>query len=91
MKFIPFNDFLVIEKVSNVEKSKGGLIIPEEARTSKDIIYGRVIEIPQLSIDSPFMVGDLVMFCEDYALLNKVDGKELYFIDYDKVIAKVEV
>ena len=97
----PVNEWIVVEKIKADDKTKGGIIIPEEAQEQNTKIQkSKVIKISQEVFDAcrrekrdlPYKVGDTILHHSQTGLqlipLDK-DDKQL-LLKFDAVMAVVE-
>lgn len=84
MKIIPFNGKILAKKVES-KKETSGLILPD----SNDDIY-EVIDASYTPDGAIYVPGDRIIV-DKYDALEKIINKEkFYFINYDRVLAKIE-
>ena len=95
MKFRPLHDRVVIKRVEEVAKSKGGIIIPDTAKEKPQ--EGEVIAIGPGGRDengklTPLDVktGDKVLFGKWSGTEVKIDGEELLIMKESDVMGVVE-
>ena len=91
----PLQDRIIIKRVKEDEKSKGGIIIPDTAREKPvegEIVAvgnGKVLEdgtVRKLGVE----VGDRVLFGKYNGTEVKIDGEERLIIREDDVLAVIE-
>ncbi len=95
MKIKPLQDRLVIKRIEEEEKTKGGIIIPDSAKEKPQ--EGRVIAVGDgKTLDSgqkaPLTVkpGDKILFGKYSGTEIKIDGEEHLILREDDVLAIVE-
>ena len=84
--FKPLNNYVLMERVNEDNKTAGGIIIPDTAKEKP--VMGRVIAVGDGEIQNgnrmpmTVSVGDTVMFAKWAASLNevKLDGKDYVLI-----------
>ena len=81
MKFKPLHDRILVKRLENDEKSKGGIIIPDTAKEKPQ--EGKVVAVGSGAktedgkiIPMDVKVGDLVLFGKWSGTEVKIDGKE---------------
>ena len=95
MKFRPLHDRVVVKRVEQEEKTKGGIIIPDTAKENPQ--EGEVIavgpggrnekgEIVPLDVKA----GDRVLFAKYSGSEVKIDGEEHLILREDDLLAVVE-
>ena len=94
-KFRPLQDRIILKRVQEEEKSKGGIIIPDSAKEKPiegEIIAvgsGKVLEdgtVRKLEVK----VGDRVLFGKYSGTEVKVDGDDLVVMREEDVMAVIE-
>ena len=95
MKFRPLHDRLLVKRIEEQRKSKGGIIIPDTAKEKPQearvvaVGSGRVLEdgsIRPLEVKK----GDRILFGKYTGSEIKVDGEEHIILREDDVLAVVE-
>ena len=84
--FKPLNNYVLMERINEDNKTAGGIIIPDTAKEKP--VMGRVIAVGDGEIQNgnrmpmTVSVGDTVMFAKWAASLNevKLDGKDYVLI-----------
>ena len=91
MGFKPLHDRIAVERVSEVEKSAGGIIIPDAAQEKPS--EGKVVAVAPGSRkkDGSFAnlevkVGDRVLFGKWSGTEAKIDGKDLLIMQESDVM-----
>ncbi len=95
MKFRPLHDRVLVERVEQEEKTKGGIIIPDTAQEKP--MEGKVLAVGagQKSEDgkvTPLDVkkGDKILFGKWSGSEVKVDGKDLLIMKESDILGIVE-
>jgi chaperonin GroES len=95
MKIRPLQDRLVVKRVAEEEKSKGGIIIPDSAKEKP--IEGEVIAVGNGKVaddgkQRPLDVkkGDRVLFGKYSGNEIKIDGVEHLILREDEVLGIIE-
>ena len=95
MKIKPLQDRLVIKRIKEEEKTKGGIIIPDSAKEKPQ--EGRVVAIGdgktlESGQKAPLTVkpGDKILFGKYSGTEIKIDGEEHLILREDDVLAIVE-
>ncbi|THB81033.1 MAG: co-chaperone GroES [Desulfobacteraceae bacterium] len=95
MSFRPLQDRILVERVDEDEKTKGGIIIPDTAKEKpaqgKVVATGngRVGEDGKL-LPMDVKVGDTVLFSKYGGTDVKVDGVEYLILRQDDVLGVIE-
>ena len=81
MKFRPLHDRILVKRLENDEKSKGGIIIPDTAKEKPS--EGEIVAVGPGAINTEgkrnpidVKVGDKVLFSKYSGDEVKIDGKE---------------
>ena len=95
MKLRPLQDRILVQRVKEEEKTKGGIIIPDTAKEKP--VEGRVIAagIGKLSekgdrIPLEVKKGDRILFGKYSGNEIKIEGKEYLIIREDEVLCVIE-
>ena len=95
MSFRPLHDRVVVKRVAEEEKTKGGIIIPDTAKEKPQ--QGKVIAVGTGRVTDkgdvlPLDVkaGDTVLFGKYSGSEIKVDGKEYLIVREDEILGVVE-
>ena len=95
MKIKPLQDRLVIKRIEEEEKTKGGIIIPDSAKEKPQ--EGRVVAVGDgKTLDSgqkaPLTVkpGDKILFGKYSGTEIKIDGEEHLILREEDVLAIVQ-
>ena len=95
MRIRPLQDRLVVSRIAEEEKTKGGIIIPDTAKEKPvegkvlAVGNGRVLEdgnVRKLDIKA----GDRVLFNKYGGTEVKIDGEELLILREDDVLGVIE-
>ena len=95
MKIRPLQDRVIVERLAEEEKTKGGIIIPDTAKEKpmegKVIAAGngRVAEDGKL-IKLDVKAGDKVLFSKYAGTEVKIDGKEYLIMREDDILGVIE-
>ncbi len=95
MNFRPLQDRILVERVEEVEKTKGGIIIPDTAKEKpaegKIIAMGngRVTDDGKV-IPMDLKVGDTILFSKYGGTEVKFDGVDYLIMRQDDVLGVVE-
>jgi len=94
MKIKPLHDRVVVKRIEEEEKTKGGIIIPDAAKEKPQ--EGRVIAVGDGKVlengqKSPLAVkaGDKILFGKYSGTEIKIDGEEHLILREDDVLAIV--
>jgi chaperonin GroES len=79
MKFRPLHDRVVVKRVEQEEKTKGGIIIPDTAK-----------EKPQELVPLDVKAGDRVLFGKWSGTEVKIDGEELLIMKESDLLGIIE-
>jgi len=95
MKIRPLHDRLIVKRLEEEEKTKGGIIIPDTAKEKP--IEGKVIAVGQGRMNKdgkkvPIDVkkGDRILFAKYAGTEVKIDGEEHLMMREDDVLAIIE-
>jgi chaperonin GroES len=95
MKIRPLHDRLIVKRLEEEEKTKGGIIIPDTAKEKP--IEGKVIAVGQgrmnkdgKKIPMDVKKGDRVLFAKYGGTEVKIDGEEHLMMREDDVLAVIE-
>jgi chaperonin GroES len=95
MKLRPLQDRLVVKRLAEEEKTKGGIIIPDSAKEKPiegEVIAvgnGKVLEDGKL-VPLDVKVGDRVLFGKYSGTEVKIDGVEHLILREDDVLGIIE-
>ena len=94
MKIRPLQDRVIVKRVAEEEKSKGGIIIPDTAKEKPQ--EGKVIAVGKGKVDDtgklrPLDVkaGDRILFGKYSGTEIKVDGEEIKILRESDILAKI--
>lgn len=95
MKIRPLQDRVIVERIDEEEKTKGGIIIPDTAKEKPQ--QGKVIAVGKGRIEkdgkiTPLDVkaGDTVLFGKYAGQEIKIDGNEYLIIREEEVLGVIE-
>ena len=95
MKVRPLHDRLIVKRLEEEEKTKGGIIIPDTAKEKP--IEGKVIAVGKGKVQEdgttiPMEVekGDRILFAKYAGTEVKIDGEEHLIMKEDDVFAIIE-
>ena len=95
MKLRPLHDRILVERVEEAEKTKGGIIIPDSAKEKP--AEGKVIAVGKGRIGDDGKVvkldikkGDRILFGKYGGTEVKVDGAEYLIMREDDVLGVIE-
>ena len=95
MKIRPLQDRVIVERLAEEEKTKGGIIIPDTAKEKPmegkviAVGKGRVAEDGKL-IKLDVKAGDKVLFSKYAETDVKIDGKEYLIMREDDILGVIE-
>ncbi|MBP8980127.1 MAG: co-chaperone GroES [Syntrophobacterales bacterium] len=95
MKIRPLQDRVIVERLAEEEKTKGGIIIPDTAKEKPmegkviAVGKGRVAEDGKL-IKLDVKAGDKVLFSKYAGTDVKIDGKEYLIMREDDILGVIE-
>ncbi len=95
MKIKPLHDRVIVKRLAEEEKTKGGIIIPDTAKEKP--VQGRIIAVGKGKVlDSGKLVepnvksGDTVLFGKYGGTEINIDGEEHLIMREDDILAIVE-
>jgi chaperonin GroES len=95
MKVKPLHDRLIIQRLEEEEKTKGGIIIPDTAKEKP--VEGKVIAVGAGRIKKdgkkmPLEIkkGDRVLYAKYAGTEIKIDGEEYLMMKEDDILAIIE-
>jgi chaperonin GroES len=95
MKIKPLHDRILVERLSEEEKTKGGIIIPDTAKEKP--IQGKVVAVGNGKktedgklIPLDVKEGDIVLFSKYAGNEIKVDGKEYLIMQESEILGIIE-
>jgi chaperonin GroES len=95
MKIRPLQDRVIVKRVEEEEKTKGGIIIPDSAKEKP--AEGKVIAVGKGKIGEDgklqpldVKVGDRILFSKYAGTEVKVDGEETLIMREDDILGVIE-
>jgi chaperonin GroES len=95
MKIRPLQDRVIVERLAEEEKTKGGIIIPDTAKEKP--MEGKVIAVGKGKttedgklIKLDVKAGDIILFSKYAGTEVKIDGKEYLIMREDDILGIVE-
>jgi|SRR5688500_15866934 chaperonin GroES len=95
MKIRPLHDRVVIKRIAEEEKTKGGIIIPDTAKEKP--VEGEVVAVGNGAVNQDGKVraldvkkGDRVLFGKYSGNEIKLDGQELIIMREDDILAIID-
>ena len=95
MKIRPLQDRIVVRRVQEEEKTKGGIIIPDSAKEKP--IEGKVIAVGNGKVQEDGKVrpldvkaGDRILFSKYAGTEIKIDGEEHLIMREDDILGVIE-
>jgi chaperonin GroES len=95
MKIRPLHDRVVIKRIAEEEKTKGGIIIPDTAKEKP--VEGEVVAVGNGSVKDDGKIrpldvkkGDRVLFGKYSGTEIKLDGNELIIMREDDILAVID-
>jgi chaperonin GroES len=86
MKFRPLHDRVVVRRIEEDERTKGGIIIPDTAKEKPQ--QGEVLAVGPGALDEKGAVQPLEVKAGDRVLFGKWSGTEVKIDDEDLLIMK---
>lgn len=83
----PLQEFVLLEMTEMEDKTSGGIIIPDTAKEKPQ--YGKVLALGNNIEDPGINVGDFVYFKKFSGSEVEFNGKNLLFIPYSDLLAKL--
>jgi len=95
MKFRPLHDRLLVKRLEEEEKTKGGIIIPDSAKEKpmegKIIAVGKGKKLEDGKVSAlDVKVGDKVLFSKYAGTDIKMDGEDYLIMREDDVLGIIE-
>ena len=87
MKIKPLGERILVKTEEKVEKTKGGIYIPDTAKEKPQ--EGKIVAVGKLK-ESELKVGDTVIFESFAGNEIEVEGKKYLIMNVKDVLAKVE-
>lgn len=95
MKIRPLHDRIIVKRLEEEEKTKGGIIIPDTAKEKP--IEGKVIAVGDgkvkedgTKLPMEVRVGDRILFSKYAGTEVKIEGEEHLIMRQDDILAIVE-
>ncbi|MBM4268111.1 MAG: co-chaperone GroES [Deltaproteobacteria bacterium] len=95
MKIRPLQDRVIVRRVAEEEKSKGGIIIPDTAKEKPQ--EGKVIAVGKGKVDEDGKVrpldvksGDRILFGKYAGTEIKIEGEEHLILREDDILGVIE-
>ena len=89
MAIRPLHDRVIVQRVKEEEKTKGGIIIPDTAKEKP--VEGKVVAVGNGKVRKlEVKKGDRVLFGKYSGQEVKVDGEELVILREDDIVGIVE-
>ncbi len=95
MKIRPLQDRVIVKRVEEEEKTKGGIIIPDSAKEKP--AEGKVIAVGKGKVGEDgklqpldVKVGDRILFSKYAGTEVKVDGEETLIMREDDILGVIE-
>jgi chaperonin GroES len=95
MKIRPLHDRVIVQRLEEEEKTKGGIIIPDSAKEKPQ--EGKVIAVGAgkilengTKLALAVKVGDKILFGKYSGTEIKVDGEELLMMREDDILGVIE-
>lgn len=95
MKIRPLQDRIIVKRVEEEEKTKGGIIIPDTAKEKP--LEGKVIAVGNGKVQEDGKVrpldvkaGDRILFSKYSGTEIKIDGEEHLMLREDDVLGVIE-
>jgi chaperonin GroES len=95
MKIRPLHDRVLVKRLEQEEKTKGGIIIPETAKEKPvegkviAVGHGRILDNGQ-KVAMDVKVGDIVLFGKYSGNEVKIDGEEHVVLKEDELYAIID-
>jgi chaperonin GroES len=95
MKIRPLQDRVIVKRVDEEEKTKGGIIIPDTAKEKPQ--EGKVVAVGKGKVDEDGKVrpldvkaGDRILFGKYAGTEIKIDGEEHLILREDDILGVIE-
>ncbi len=95
MKIRPLQDRVIVERLAEEEKTKGGIIIPDTAKEKP--MEGKIIAVGKGKttedgklVKLDVKAGDKVLFSKYAGTEVKIDGKEYLIMREDDILGVIE-
>ncbi len=88
MKIRPLQDRVIVKRIEEEEKSKGGIIIPDTAKEKPQ--EGRVVPVGKGKVDEHGKITPMDVKVNDRVLFGKYAGTEINIDDLEHLIMREE-
>ena len=88
MKIKPLQDRVIVKRIEEEEKSKGGIIIPDSAKEKPQ--EGRVVAVGKGKVDDNGKITPMDVKVNDRVLFGKYSGTEINIDDDEHLIMREE-
>jgi chaperonin GroES len=95
MKIRPLQDRVIVKRIEEEEKTKGGIIIPDSAKEKQQ--EGRVVAVGKGKVDEDGKITPLDVKVKDRVLFSKyagtevsIDGEEHLIMREDDILGIIE-
>ena len=88
MKIKPLQDRVIVKRIEEEEKSKGGIIIPDTAKEKPQ--EGRVVAVGKGKLDENGKITPMDVKVTDRVLFGKYSGTEINIDDEEHLIMREE-
>ena len=88
MKIKPLQDRVIVKRIEEEEKSKGGIIIPDTAKEKPQ--EGRVVAVGKGKVDENGKTTPMDVKVNDRVLFGKYSGTEINIDDEEHLIMREE-
>ncbi len=88
MKIRPLQDRVIVKRIEEEEKSKGGIIIPDTAKEKPQ--EGRVVAVGKGKLDENGKITPMDVKANDRVLFGKYAGTEINIDDEEHLIMREE-
>jgi len=88
MKIKPLQDRVIVKRIEEEEKSKGGIIIPDTAKEKPQ--EGRVVAVGKGKVDENGKIIPMDVKVSDRVLFGKYAGTEINIDDEEHLIMREE-
>ena len=88
MKIRPLQDRVIVKRIEEEEKSKGGIIIPDTAKEKPQ--EGRVVAVGKGKVDEHGKITPMDVKVNDRVLFGKYSGTEINIDDDEHLIMREE-
>jgi chaperonin GroES len=86
MKIKPLQDRVIVKRIEEEEKSKGGIIIPDSAKEKPQ--EGRVVAVGKGKVDEHGKITPMDVKVNDRVLFGKYSGTEINIDDEEHLIMR---